>query len=67
MKKPCKGCSDREIGCHIDCKRYIESVEEMRIVREHEREYRMCERIAIMRSVKQRDNAESIKKVRRGW
>lgn len=67
MKKPCKGCNEREVRCHIDCERYIESVEELRAAKEREREYRMCERMSIMRSIKMRENAESIKSVRRGW
>lgn len=62
MKTPCKGCNERAVGCHVACARYIESVEEMHMVREREREHRMCEKAAIMRSIKQRDNAESIKK-----
>lgn len=28
-KAPCKGCEDREIGCHAWCKKYQEYRQEM--------------------------------------
>ena len=33
MKSPCMGCEYREVGCHSNCKRYIEYDEKMGMIR----------------------------------
>lgn len=67
MKAPCKDCADRVIGCHIDCKRYIDSVNEYEEIKERIREYNICEDVAIRRSLKSKESVERIKKKRRGY
>lgn len=39
MRNPCKGCEDREVGCHADCKRYADWKVEKDRLREERSEY----------------------------
>lgn len=34
MNYPCKDCQDRHLGCHSDCKRYIECDQQFKEVKE---------------------------------
>lgn len=49
-KVPCKGCSDRKVGCHSDCEKYLKykaEMERQRILRTEQKEeidFHICER-----------------------
>lgn len=38
--KCCKGCLDRQLGCHVDCEIYRKFTEELAIVKERKRKER---------------------------
>lgn len=42
---PCRGCSDRTIGCHSTCKRYFEYRKRVDEIREAERRRRREEEL----------------------
>lgn len=41
---PCKGCTDRKLGCHSECSRYEGWTIEMGDIKAKEKEYRDSER-----------------------
>lgn len=43
----CLGCEDRKIGCHGDCKRYLEEKSEHDKARHSKREQKIAEAITI--------------------
>lgn len=38
VSAPCKDCKDREVGCHSKCNRYLKFKEELKVIKEKERE-----------------------------
>lgn len=34
MRAPCKGCEERQVGCHAGCEKYLEFAAEREVIRD---------------------------------
>ena len=50
--RSCKDCSDRTVGCHIDCERYKADVAAHEAVKEAQREEWLRNNIQVERSIR---------------
>ena len=50
--RSCKDCSDRVVGCHIDCERYKADTAANEAVKEAQRDYWLRKSIDVERSIR---------------
>ena len=67
MKTGCKNCSDRTVGCHINCERYAEFVSANEAVKQAKIHENLKEGIAAEHGIRAGKSGRLIEKRRRGY
>lgn len=67
LKPPCKDCTDRKVGCHSICEKYLVYDEERKRINSERAKYRQLENdlVAVQMTMKKRDRKNENNGLRR--
>lgn len=67
MTASCKNCTERVVGCHVDCRRYAMDKVTLRMIKEQRRIERIGNDQEIERFLRRRKNVQDIRRRRQGY